>query len=101
MRLGIDPENPVDPDSTTLRILVSEAGCSGAADPTERMRPPEVIETDTEIRIAVAVVPPDGPQTCPGNPPVPLTIELSAPIGDRAVLDGIRVPPEPLGNLDL
>ncbi len=97
--VGLDPANPVDPDSTTLYLLVRERACSGSADPTDRLRPPEVIETAADIRIAIAVVPPEGFQTCPGNPSVPITIELDQPVGDRALLDGMRVPPEPLEDL--
>ena len=98
MNLGFDPENPVDPASSTLHLLVAQSACSGGASGVENMRPPEVIETAGEIRLAIAVVPPEGFQTCPGNEAASITIELDAPIGDRAILDGIQIPAKPLDD---
>ena len=57
--------------------------------------PPEVIESATEIRVAMGVIPPDGGR-CPSNPFVPITIKLAAPIGQRKIVDGLFLPPRPL-----
>ena len=40
-----------------------------------------------------AAIPLTGEQTCPGNPSAPVTISLSAPLGDRVLLDGLVVGP--------
>ncbi|MDG2026718.1 MAG: hypothetical protein P8J50_06385 [Acidimicrobiales bacterium] len=93
MNVALDPDSPPDPTSTTLHLLVNQRACSGGSSGVENMRPPEIIESDTEIRVAIAVVPPEGNQTCPGNPPAPIEMELDSPIGDRTILDGLRVPP--------
>lgn len=100
MNVGLDPEHPIDPDSVTLHLLVSQSACSSGASGVENMRPPEVIESATEVRIAIAVLLPEGNQTCQGNPTAPITIELQSPIGDRSLLDGMSVPPELLENWD-
>ncbi|MEM7142760.1 MAG: hypothetical protein AAF548_17185 [Actinomycetota bacterium] len=96
MEIRLDPDNPPEPTSTTLHLLVNQRSCSGGASGVENMLTPEVIESDGEILLAIGVIPPEGPQTCPGNEAAPITIELAAPIGDRAILDGLAVPPEPL-----
>ncbi len=98
MRSALDPAHPIDPDSTTLHLLVSQEACSGGRSGVENLYPPEVIETDTEIRIALVVLPPEGSQTCPGNIADPITIELDSPIGHRTVADGLTVPPSPLSD---
>lgn len=93
MNIGLDPARPVDPESTMLHLMVSQTGCASGASGVENMRPPEIIESATEIRIAIAVIPPEGPQECPGNQTAPITIDLQSPIGDREILDGARIPP--------
>ena len=60
------------------------------------MLKPEVIESATEIRIAMGVIPPDGSSACPGNSRDPIKIELAAPIGQRKIVDGLFLPPRPL-----
>ena len=60
------------------------------------MLKPEVIESATEIRIAMGVIPPDGAQYCPSNSFDPIKIKLAAPIGRRKIVDGLVLPPEPL-----
>ncbi|MEM9465600.1 MAG: hypothetical protein AAGA90_09505 [Actinomycetota bacterium] len=96
MDVGLDPEQPIDPESTRLHLVVSQQACAGGRSGVENMYPPEVVETETEIRIAIAVIPPEGPQECPDNPADPVEVELDAPIGDRTILDGLRVPATPL-----
>ena len=59
------------------------------------MLKPEVIESATEIRVAMGVIKGWG-GTCPSNPFVPITIKLAAPIGQRKIVDGLFLPPQPL-----
>ncbi len=97
VNVWLDPVQPVNPTSATLHLLVSQEGCSGGASGIEQMQPPEVMETDTAVRVALGVIPPEGSQTCPGNELAPITIELSSPLGDRELLDGIWVEPTLVG----
>ena len=55
-----------------------------------------VIESATEIRIAMGVIPPTGAQNCLGHGFDPITIKLAAPIGQRKIVDGLFLPPRPL-----
>jgi len=100
VNLWLDPEQPPDPTSATVHVLVSQESCSGGVSGIEQMQPPEVIETDDVVRVALGVVPPEGVQSCPGNELAPITIELSSPLGDRELLDGIWVEPTLVGPSD-
>lgn len=53
----------------------------------DALRGPEVLETETEVVIAFAVVPVVGDANCPGNPSTPVTVSLDAPLGDRTLRD--------------
>lgn len=57
---------------------------------------PQVIETHTAVVVAFAVVPVAGMATCPDNPSTAATIELSKPLDERRVYDGLHFPPKPL-----
>lgn len=83
-------------DSTTIEVLVNEQACHGSQ-PTEleRIVPPEITADDETVTVTIAVVPPTGDQTCPGIPPVPYTVDLGEPLGDRQLLDGSQTPPAP------
>ena len=48
--------------------------------------------TADEVRVAFAAKPPPGQDfTCPGNPEIPLTVELPEPLGDRIVVEGLAI----------
>lgn len=90
----LDPAFPAPgPDATELHVLVTETACTGGAEPGERLLGPQVVETDTAVLIAFATIPLIGAQACPGNPPTPVTVTLTAPLGRRQVLDGLAVAP--------
>ena len=55
-----------------------------------------MIESATEIRVAMGVIPPTGAQNCLGHGFDPITIKLAAPIGQRKIVDGLFLPPQPL-----
>ena len=55
-----------------------------------------MIETDEAVLVAFAVVPVAGSARCPGNPSTAVTIELSEPLGERWIYDGLHFPPKPL-----
>lgn len=92
----LDPAALPDPADTRIRLLVTEAGCTSGREMGDALRGPQVIETDDAVLVAFAVVPYVGMADCPGNPDVHATVELSRPLGDRALLHGVLVPPEPI-----
>ena len=95
VEMQFDRRNPPDSDSTTLHLLVTQKACASGRSGVERMLKPEVIESATEIRVAMGVIAGCGGR-CPGNPFVPITIKLAAPIGQRKIVDGLFLPPQPL-----
>lgn len=85
-----DPAFPTPtPDSTTLHLLVHERACASGQEVGDRLVGPEVFVTDSHVRIAFAATAQSGDATCPSNPETAVNIELSAPIGDREVVDGL------------
>ena len=92
----VDPEFGLDPASTTIHLLATEGECASGQAMEDRLRSPQVVITDGEVRITLAADPPPGDShTCQGNPEQPAVIELGIPLGDRAVVDGLTV----LGDL--
>ena len=84
----------IDPGSTSIPILVVEQGCSSGANAEGRIVA-DVIESNDQVRIDVAVKPLEGAQTCEGIPPTLYTVELDEPLGDRQIVgtsDPERVP---------
>ncbi len=94
----LDPAaDPPGPDSRSVAVLVSELDCTGGSEIGERLVGPEVSESEDQVVIAFAVVPLEGGAfTCPSNPPRSVTVELSAPLGDRVLADGRWAPPRPV-----
>jgi hypothetical protein len=90
----LDPDAPPPgPDATELRVLATETACTGGSEPGERLLGPQVVETDDAVRIAFATIPLTGEQACPGNPPTRVIVTLTAPLGQRAILDGLAIAP--------
>ncbi|WP_166135352.1 hypothetical protein [Nocardioides ochotonae] len=88
----------LDPTSTRLSLRLREGGCTGGRDPRPHLGAPEVVETDESVEITWTSAAIDGVATCQGNPWVPDTVELAAPLGDRVLLDASRWPAHPIGN---
>lgn len=76
-----------DPGATSVQVLVEAQGCTSGKGAADRMAPPQVEVTTTQVRIAVATYIVKGPQNCPGHPMAPLTVELGQPLGDRTLVD--------------
>lgn len=75
-----------DTDRPTL--LVDEAACTSGRDPRTHLRKPSIVETADSVTVAWTSDPnPDGVAACPSNPVVPVEVRLSAPLGDRSLLD--------------
>ncbi len=85
-----------EPEDTIIHLLATEWGCASGREMGDALRGPQVIETDDAVLVAFAVVPVAGGANCPGNPSTAVTIELSAPLGERVVYDGLHFPPKPL-----
>lgn len=78
-------------ESRELRLLVSDPSCGGDTDMPGRIEVVGLEEGSTEIRLLLGVRPlPAGAYDCGGFPPTPYTLELSAPLGDREVVDDSR-----------
>ncbi|WP_170131556.1 hypothetical protein [Quadrisphaera granulorum] len=76
-----------DPTATSIEVTVDSPQCASGVNPGERMAPPQVEVTDTQVRIAVSTYILKGPQTCPGHGTAPLVVELGQPLGDRTLVD--------------
>jgi hypothetical protein len=55
--------------------------------------PPVLLERDDAVTIVLLVRSIPGGADCPGNPEFSQSVELTAPLGDRPLLDGGTVPP--------
>jgi len=76
-----------DPGATRIEVVVDARGCASGVGPADRMAPPQVEVTDTQVRIAVSTYILKGPQTCLGHPTAPLVVDLGEPLGDRELID--------------
>ncbi len=79
--------------ATEVHVLVTERGCASGEPMGERLLGPEVVGSDDAVRLAFAAIPVVGGATCPSNPSTAVTIQLDAPLGDRALVDGLVIGP--------
>ena len=99
VEVRLDPDSPLSPDSMTIDLLVTERACASGREMGRALRGPQVVETDTSVLVAFAVVPRIAlSATCQGNLPTPVTVELSHPLGRRTIYDGLYFPPKPLAT---
>lgn len=94
----LDPTSLPSPEDTSIDLLVTERACANGREMGDALLDPEVVETDDAVLVAFAVIPVFGGASCPGNPSTAVTIELTRPLGDRVLLDGLRVPPIPVSD---
>lgn len=95
-RVVLNPDSEPDPESSELDVWIQELACANGQAPTDRDIIPVVVEDEQRIVITVLVEPVEGDATCPGNPWHPVTVTLEEPLGNRQILDGVTVPPQPL-----
>ena len=94
---NLDPASLPSPDSTTIDLLVTEYACASGREMGEALQGPQVVETDTEVLVAFAAEPLAAQAVnCQGNPSSRVSVELSQPLGNRTIYDGLHVPPKPL-----
>jgi hypothetical protein len=86
-------DNELDATATEIPVLVTERACNSGEDARGRIVVSAIDEDDDSVTVIVAVRPRGGAQECPSNPETPFVLELPAPLGDRALLDGSSVPP--------
>jgi hypothetical protein len=89
---------PAEPEVVRLSVFVHEFNCTGGRTAEGRIDEPTVGWTDDSAVVTITIEPPEGNQTCPGNPPTPFEFELPGPLGSRQLLDGSFVPPAPPGT---
>jgi hypothetical protein len=84
----LDPAaGPPKTTSATLHVLVEEIHCASGRSAAGRIEPPDVVLSESAIRIAAYVTPLGGVQRCPGNPATPADFLLPEPMGERALID--------------
>ena len=90
------PDGGVDPGVTDPTVVVNEEQCTGSRDPLPYLGDPVVVEDDDRVVVTLTSETMQGTAFCAGNPSVPLTLHLDAPLGDRELLDGGTYPPTPI-----
>lgn len=94
----LDPAFPAPgPSDTDIHVLATETACASGREMGDALRGPQIVETETEVLIAFAVESVVGGADCQGNPPTPVTVTLSAPLGERELRNGALTPREPPG----
>ena len=96
VEIYLDPTNPPAADQTEIALLVTERACASGQPMGDRLLEPQVIEEADRVLLVFAAATDPGDATCPGNPSTPVTVTLSAPLGQRELLDAGIFPPRPL-----
>jgi hypothetical protein len=94
--VALDPDNPPDPGSSEVHLLVTEVACAGGRPADGRVTLERLVEHEDRVELVIGVEAPEGDQTCPSNPPTPFTVELDEPLGDRILLDVAEDPEQEL-----
>lgn len=89
--------NPTHPEptaeSTEIHVWVREHACNSGELIGDRLIGPEVREARDEVVISFSAERPTGAQTCFGGVGDAVAVTLSAPLGDRRLVDGGTDPP--------
>jgi hypothetical protein len=92
------PDEGLDRAATSLEVEVHERECTSSRNPEPFLNEPDVVESEDNVTVYWTSNSPEGDQTCPGNPSVKRVVQLDAPLGDRALLDGSTWPPKPVSR---
>lgn len=76
-----------DPAATSVEVVVDSPQCASGVAPGERMAPPQVEVTDSQVRIAVSTYIRKGAQSCLGHGTSSVVVDLGQPLGDRELVD--------------
>lgn len=88
----LDP-NDVSVESTILEVGAVRLECASGV--TGELLDPVIVYESDQVVITIDAAP-NGPggANCQGNDVVPVTVELSEPLGERKLIDGACVPME-------
>ena len=86
-------DEAIDADTQDFTALITAPGCTGGVTERSRVVGPEIEYTDDAVIVSFGYRLPGGAQTCPGGPPVGVTVTLSEPLGARQPLVGGVDPP--------
>jgi hypothetical protein len=84
--------DPPAPGATSLTVLATEVACSSGKPMAGRLLAPIVLYAPEAVTIAIVVRRRPGDQECQGNTPEPVLVDLSEPLGGRALFDGSSYP---------
>jgi hypothetical protein len=90
--VALDPDNPPDPDSSQVHLLVTEFACASGELADGRVALARLVEHEDRVEIVVGVEPPPGIQTCQSHSPTPFIVELDEPLGSRTLVDAAVYP---------
>jgi len=80
------------PLTTELHVLLTERECVSGQAIGDRLVGPQVVMTDTEVRLAFAAErPPGDAHTCQGNPETSYVVELPEPLGEREIIQSMSI----------
>jgi hypothetical protein len=91
----LDPTRELDPEDTTIRVLVTEQTRSGGARADRRLLPPDLHAREDELVLTMFVTPRQGFQQPASNPETAARVVLPEPIGSRELVDGALYEPLP------
>jgi hypothetical protein len=84
----VDPDTPLTPEDTVLRLLVSEQTRSGGRLAYGRFLPPDLYLGPDEVMLRCFIRPLEGWQAGTRRWETPLMVPLPEPLGSRPVVDG-------------
>lgn len=88
----LDPDQPnPGPKDTAVSLLATERACASGQPMDDRLSEPVVLADESQVSVTFSVVPLDGGQDCPGNPPTAIMVELGEALGERRLVDGRSV----------
>lgn len=90
----LDPDNPPDPNSTAIPVLINERNCANGEPPVDRAIYAQAVEEADALIITVLVEPIRGGANCPGNPWHPTVIDVNETPDGRQLYDGSVTPAE-------
>lgn len=83
---------PIRRTARSVWIQMKEIACAGGRPADGRTSVPVIEYAPTQITLYARIAPSTGTQTCQSNPPTYVKVDLSQPIGSRALVDGGSVP---------
>lgn len=88
----VDPGSlPLTPETTAIGGFILERECASGQSPEGRIVGPDIDYRPGTILVTFRVIKIGG--RCPSNPPFPVTVQLTEPLGMRLLLDGGADPP--------